>query len=32
MRGFSLDVHAVAVLYRPTKMTAPFWVTYAFRV
>lgn len=26
VRGFSLDVHAIAVLYRPKKMTAPFWV------
>ncbi|RPB07035.1 hypothetical protein P167DRAFT_579693 [Morchella conica CCBAS932] len=27
VRGFSLDVHAVAELYRPKKMTAPFWVS-----
>ncbi|RPA95565.1 hypothetical protein L873DRAFT_1697432 [Choiromyces venosus 120613-1] len=27
VRGFSLDVHAVSVLYRPRNMTPPFWLS-----
>lgn len=26
MTGFSLDVHAIALLYQPKNMTPPFWV------